>query len=96
MNINEIFSLLHNQEELTISQESEKVIYGDREQTYGEPAKNLNVVAGLWTAYTGTELNAHDVCNMMALLKIARIKNCPDHRDSKVDLIGYTLLHERI
>lgn len=79
-----------------IAEEAANIIYGDREKTYGEPDKNLKVIGDLWTAYTGTELNAHDVCNMMALLKIARLKNSPDHRDSKVDVIGYTLLHDRI
>jgi hypothetical protein len=33
---------------------------------------------------------------MMVLLKIARLKNQPDHRDSLVDSVGYLALIERI
>ena len=29
-------------------------------------------------------------------LKVARLRNDPEHEDSKVDIIGYTLLMERL
>jgi len=82
---------------LPIDQEARKVIYGDREQTYGHPSKNLQLIADFWTSYLGLEspLTCDDVCNMMILMKTARLKNRPDHRDSLVDTIGYTLLKER-
>lgn len=81
---------------LTIDQEARKVIYGDREQTYGHPSKNLQLIAEFWTSYLkGKEvLTCDDVCNMMILMKTARLKNMPEHRDSLVDTIGYTLLKE--
>lgn len=81
----------------TIDQEARNVIYGDREQTYGHPSKNLQLIAEFWTSYLrGKEvLTCDDVCNMMILMKTARLKNMPDHRDSLVDTIGYTLLKER-
>lgn len=80
-----------------IDQEARDVIYGDREQTYGHPSKNLQLIADFWTSYLkGKEvLTCDDVCNMMILMKTARLKNMPDHRDSLVDTIGYTLLKER-
>lgn len=81
----------------TIDEEARKVIYGDRESTYGHPSKNLQLIAEFWTSYLkGKEvLTCDDVCNMMILMKTARLKNMPDHRDSLVDTIGYTLLKER-
>lgn len=81
----------------SIDQEARAVIYGDREQTYGHPSKNLQLIADFWTSYlAGKEvLTCDDVCNMMILMKTARLKNMPDHRDSLVDTIGYTLLKER-
>jgi len=81
----------------TIDQEAREVIYGDREQTYDHPSKNLQLIAEFWTSYLkGKEtLTPDDVCNMMILMKTARLKNMPDHRDSLVDTIGYTLLKER-
>lgn len=84
------------QSEPTIAEEAHNIIYGDRESTYGEPDKNLKVIAGLWSAYLGTEITATQVCDLMVLLKVARLKNSPGHRDSKVDIVGYTLLKDRI
>lgn len=80
---------------LSIAKEAEEIIYGDREATYGDPSKNLRIIASLWSAYLGTEITATQVCDMMVLLKVARLKNTPHHRDSMVDIIGYTLLKER-
>lgn len=81
----------------TIDEEARKVIYGDRESTYGHPSKNLQLIADFWTSYLALKeaLTCDDVCNMMILMKTARLKNMPDHRDSLVDTIGYTLLKER-
>lgn len=80
-----------------IDQEARDVIYGDREQTYGHPSKNLQLIAEFLTSYLGLDvpLTCDDVCNMMILMKTARLKNMPEHRDSLVDTIGYTLLKER-
>lgn len=79
----------------SITKEAENIIFGDREATYGEPSKNLLMIANLWSAYLGTKLTATQVCDMMILLKVARLKNSPQHRDSMVDIVGYTLLKER-
>lgn len=76
--------------------EAERIVYGDRERTYGTPAKNLNQIARLWSAYLDTEITAHEVCDMMILLKLARLQNNPEHRDSLVDVAGYAALKERI
>ena len=85
----------------TILDEAREIIYGDREQTYGKPSKNLQAIAELWNAYieskTGSvsELTAKDVALMMIMLKVARLANNPKHRDSVVDICGYAALIER-
>jgi len=81
---------------MSIADKAKEIIYGDRESCYGDPGKNLRVVAGMWSAYLGCDITANDVCNMMVLLKLARLKNTPCHEDSMVDIVGYTLLQERI
>ncbi len=81
---------------VTIADKAKAIIYGDREKTYGHPAKNLERIAKLWSAYLDKELTAYDVCNLMAMLKIARLQNTPGHEDTLVDIIGYTLLQERV
>lgn len=65
-----------------------RCVCGDREQDYGTPEDNFQRIADLWTAYTGYTLTAVDVAMMMALLKIARIRN-GGTEDSFVDLAGY-------
>lgn len=79
-----------------IADKAKQIIHGDREMTYGDPTKNINNIAKLWSAYLGFDINPSDVCNMMKLLKIARLKNCPSHEESMIDIIGYTLLNEII
>lgn len=80
----------------TIADKAKQIIYGDREKTYGDPGKNVQCVADMWSGYLGIPITSNDVCNMLCLLKIARLRNTPGHADSMVDLIGYTLLQERI
>lgn len=86
---------------MSILKEANTIIYGDREKTYGHPAKNLKTIAKMWNAYLDAkttdrgELNAKDVASMMVLLKTARLANDPSHRDSLVDICGYAALIER-
>ncbi len=89
----------------SILEEAHDIIYGDREQTYGNPAKNLENIANLWEMYLRGRgvldencdgLFAQDVALMMILLKTARLINTPDHRDSLVDIAGYAALVDRI
>ncbi len=84
--------------------EAATIIYGDREETYGHPAKNLNNIASLWAEYINQNLTyedgkvmitAEDVCWMMVLLKMARQMNS-SKRDNLVDAAGYIALIERL
>lgn len=88
---------------MSILEEAKDIIYGDRERTYGHPARNLEVIANFWSNYLDAkfdackiELDAQDVATMMVLLKVSRLINQPDHRDSLVDGVGYFALIERI
>jgi hypothetical protein len=81
---------------MNILDEAQSIIYGDREKTYGNPAKNLNNIANFWSIYLDKEISAQDVATMMVLLKLARMMNDPSHRDSLVDAVGYLALIERI
>jgi len=61
----------------------------DRNNEYGEPENSFDLIADLWTAYTGHVFIGSDVAAMMALLKLARLKRNARHLDSAVDLAGY-------
>lgn len=86
---------------MNILEEAERIIYGDREQTYGKPGVNLDRIAGQWTLYLqqkfGFEvaLTAEDVCWLMVDLKKCRQMNA-DKRDNLVDAAGYLALIERV
>ena len=85
-----------------ILQEAEQIIYGDREKTYGTPGKNLQAIADFWTVHLrhkyiiDGEVTMDDVCQMMILVKQARLINDPTHHDSQVDIAGYIALQERV
>lgn len=61
----------------------------DRAATHGEAESNFALIGALWSAYTGTGINAVDVAAMMALFKVARIKGNPGNLDSWADGCGY-------
>lgn len=104
-----------------VMSEALKIIYGDREKTYGHPSLNLESIAQLWTVYMKRKayveltrspfaddsdlkqvelivpkITIDDVCQMMVLLKMARLINDPTHHDSMVDQVGYIGLQERV
>ena len=64
-------------------------VCGQRIQDYGKPEDNFQVIADLWTAYTGHEFTSLDVTIMMALMKIGRIRTGTATEDSFADLAGY-------
>ena len=85
---------------MSILKEANTIIYGDREKTYGHPAKNLQTIAVMWEAYLNARkeskpISPKDVAAMMMLVKVARFANDPDHRDNLVDICGYAALIER-
>lgn len=86
-----------------ILEEAIAVVAG-RGKSYGRPEDNFLRIARLWNAhllnryadgYGGDttvaipNLDAQDVSMMMALMKIARLANDPNHHDSWVDIAGY-------
>lgn len=68
---------------------AEHNVCGHRVQDYGKPENNFDVIAKLWTAYTGIEFTAENVAMMMALMKIGRITTGTGTEDSFVDACGY-------
>lgn len=78
-----------------ILEAANKCVCGDREQDYGSPEKNFEVIANLWADYLqacGVEidfLEPKDVAAMLALLKIARIASGHAKEDNWIDLAGY-------
>jgi hypothetical protein len=80
-----------------IADEAKRIVSGARRSAYGKPEQNFERIARFWQAYfenTGrgaVNITAKDVSPLMRLMKEARLAETPNHRDSFVDLIGYTL-----
>jgi len=68
-----------------------KLVAEDRNNTYGEPEKNLERIAQLWTAYLDHPISAKDVALLMILLKAARLSHM-DKSDSWIDIAGYAAI----
>lgn len=80
-----------------IADEAKRIVTGARRSAYGTPEQNFERIARFWQAYFentgrgGLNITAADVSPMMRLMKEARLCETPDHRDSFVDLVGYSL-----
>jgi hypothetical protein len=78
-------------ERTRVLEEADTLINGQRQEDYGTPRQNFGVIADMWSAYLGADIEPRDVANMMALLKIARLR-MTNARDSAVDGAGYLAL----
>lgn len=79
-----------------LATEALRIVNGSRRSAYGTPERNFERIARYWDAYfknTGraVDVTAADVSPLMRLVKEARLNENPKHRDSYVDIIGYTL-----
>ena len=72
--------------------EADKLINGERDGVYGDPLVNHKRIALLWQVVLGTEISPAEVAICMALVKIARLVQTPDHEDSYIDLVGYAAI----
>jgi len=71
--------------------EAEEIINGERAVDYGDAKESFQTISRMWSAYIGIDVSSADVCHMMTLLKIARLRRGP-HRDSSIDACGYMAL----
>ena len=74
------------------------IVCGDRNQQYGEPEDNFDVIAKLWSVYLSAQcppsheivFESEDIAVMMALFKIGRFATAIDPKaDTFIDIAGY-------
>lgn len=70
-------------------EEAAAAVEGDRNDQYGGPQANFKRIAAMWGAYLGVPIEPHDVGAMLAIVKVSRIRETPQKKDSWVDLAGY-------
>ena len=78
-----------------ILETAKHLVNGDRQEDYGDAVESFQAIAEMWSACLGVAVSGRDICNLMALLKIARLRNGP-HEDSSVDGAGYLALGAEI
>ena len=67
-----------------------------RGSAYGSPLVNHERIADLWSAYLRHDIKPEQAAMMMALLKVARLIQSPEHADSIHDLAGYVEVYRQI
>ena len=72
-----------------ILNEASRLINGERDEIYGTPLVNHQRIALLWQVVLGTEISPAEVAICMALVKVARLVQTPDHEDSFIDATAY-------
>ena len=79
-----------------ILETAKKIVMVERQDQYGTPEANFDVIARLWTTYLSAcigivdvDLSGENVAAMMILLKVARIASGSGKDDNWIDIAGY-------
>lgn len=79
-----------------ILETAQRLVGGDRQDQYGHPIDDFTRTAGVINALLGTELGPRDIPIIMVAVKLSRIMQSPDKRDSFVDAAGYLRTAEMV
>lgn len=74
----------------TIVEEAARLVNGPRRQEYGHPKINFARVAKSWEPILETDVSPTQVAQCMIALKNMRACQSPSHRDTWVDIAGYS------
>lgn len=72
-----------------ILDKAKELINGPRAQEYGPPKDNFARIATMWSLILKTDISAEQVALMMIALKMTRLIQSTDHKDSWIDIAGY-------
>ena len=72
-----------------ILDQAKVLITGNREDDYGDAAKNFSDISALWSVVMGIEVKPWQVAACMTQLKLARAIKTSTHVDSWTDMAGY-------
>jgi hypothetical protein len=73
---------------ISLCQEADAIINGDRQDDYGTPLQSFERIAALWSIILDTPVSAEKVVLAMIALKVSRALH-GFHRDSFLDIAGY-------
>jgi hypothetical protein len=79
-----------------ILDEAKRLTHGDRNKNYGKPLTNHQRIAGLWSIFLEQEISPAQAAMCLALVKVARLIETPDHEDSPIDMAAYAAIYGEI
>ena len=68
----------------------------ERGAVYGHPYYNHKRISELWSAYLDHPISASQAALCMALVKVSRLSETPDHEDSIKDFIAYGSVYKTV
>jgi hypothetical protein len=77
-------------------EEARRAIGGDRQRDYGPPTPSFERIASMWAAILGVEVSAEQYAMCMVAVKLGRLVETPNHRDSWMDIAGYAALGSEV
>ena len=80
----------------SVLQEADRIINGARQKDYGHPFDDFSKTAKRWETIFGVSVTPEQVALAMIDVKMSRLLNTPDHRDSQVDIGGYIGTYEMV
>ncbi len=84
-----------SKKQATILSEAEGIVYGARQEDYGNVKTNFSNIARQWSVVLGVDVTPEQVGLCMIQVKIARQMNKPK-RDNLVDIAGYAATIEKM
>ena len=63
---------------------------------YGSSQSNHERISELWSAYYGSYISPMQVSLMQLLVKVSRLSETPNHKDSVKDIIGYAVIYQEL
>lgn len=83
------------EKENSILLKAQKLVHGDREESYGHPLEDFSRTAKMWSAILGIDVTPEQVGLCMCCVKISRQVNAPKE-DNLIDLAGYAETVHRV
>lgn len=80
---------------MSILEEAEALINGDRAEAYGDARRNWEEIAAMWSVILRQHVTPRQAVLCMVALKVAREAH-HSKRDNAVDIAGYAGLLERL
>ena len=68
----------------------------ERGSVYGSSRTNHERISELWSGYFGDYISPMQVSMCMLLVKVSRLTETPNHKDSIKDLIGYAAIYNEL